>query len=58
MIGLGLSFWRDTNAGGASDPHPGDNLLLTGDMQSGTDGLLLTGDMQSGTDVLLLSGTQ
>lgn len=31
-------------------------LLLSGDMQSGSDGLLLSGDMQSGSDVLLLSG--
>jgi len=28
----------------------GDELLLSGDMQSGTDYVLLSGDMQSGTD--------
>lgn len=36
---------------------PGDQLVLSGDMQSGTDQLLLSGDMQSGTDVLLPSTT-
>ncbi|HEY7824252.1 MAG TPA: phage tail protein [Acidimicrobiia bacterium] len=34
------------------------NLLLEGDMQSGTDSVLLEGDMQSGTDVLSLEGDE
>jgi len=33
-------------------------LLLSGDMQSGTDKLLFSGDEQSGTDRLLLSGDE
>jgi hypothetical protein len=38
------------------DMIPSAELLLEGDMQSGTDKLLLEGDMQSGTDVLRLEG--
>lgn len=37
---------------------PADNILLSGDMQSGIDTLLLSGDMQSGTDALLLEGSR
>jgi len=33
-------------------------LLLSGDMQSGTDRVLLSGDAQSGTDVIELSGDE
>ena len=32
------------------------NLVLSGDMNAGSDQLLSSGDMQSGTDVMLLSG--
>lgn len=43
--------------GGNAEAIAGFQLLLEGDMQSGTDALLLEGDMQAGTDVLLLEGT-
>ena len=43
--------------GGVVVPYSG-NLLLEGDMQSGTDAFLLEGDMQSGTDLLQLEGNE
>lgn len=52
-----ILFVAGAQASSGADPHPGDNLLLSGDMQGGTDILLLSGDMQGGTDALLLSGT-
>lgn len=54
-----FKFWLGfrMSAKRASEPLPeaGDAMLLSGDMQSGTDRYLLSGDMQSGTDVALLS---
>lgn len=55
--GFGTLGANAGGVGGSVDPHPGDNLLLSGDMQGGSDILLLSGDMQDGTDALLLSGT-
>lgn len=55
---IGRPGGTSLDGAGISNPHPGNDLLLSGDMQSGTtDVLLLSGDMQSGTtDTLLLSG--
>jgi len=35
-----------------------DNVLLSGDEQSGTDNILMSGDAQEGTDILQLSGDE
>lgn len=58
--GLGIREMgtRGRGPGGAADPHPGDNLLLSGDMANdANDNLSLSGDMTDGNDALLLSGT-
>lgn len=58
LFPIAVGRWPQVAVHHAGDPpssNPDGKLLLSGDMQSGTDAEATSGDMQSGTDVIQTS---